>query len=487
MQLAPGRGNRWASLVTCSLRRAGHVGILCPQSSFSPMIPRNMAPLNLCGEPVSPPQNRRRLNAPVSTRPPLLGQAPLPWLRCACSDGHQLARSWAGPRQSRCPRAAVEPEAEGVTTGLSACRARQSLPPVVADQVLAPSPCPGVFVGKGGSVGQIPRPSQADRRQVAAEVSCVCAGLPCPGWRSRGVCEASSRHSELLLVPPLPQPAPAPPPEGGPAGGVLLAPHHRPPISLPTYAVSLKHGARVTRDSLLSRAGKGWLAIAERERRAADEAKPLGPFGVPAWGPEDAAPLCAAQNPAVADQQRPAHPRGGTAGELGPYEGEYQTLIIATVQTGIDTGKKRNPRRACGKNFSPGSGGLKSRNAGGKAHKCSVCGKFFLSGSKLIIHQRTHTGEKPYECSACGKTFRSSSVLYRHQRTHTGEKPHKCPVCERRFSSNSNLSRHQRIHTGEKPFECSDCGKSFIQRANLNKHHRIHTSDGKSEGGFGTN
>nr|XP_028574341.1 zinc finger protein 24-like isoform X2 [Podarcis muralis] len=240
-------------------------------------------------------------------------------------------------------------------------------------------------------------------------------------------------------------------------------------------------------DQEASKLGKEWMAAHQREAFTAEDS---GQAGVSLWKAEEVVAQCRFQENAAASQERPEGQlrtySGGEGDGSVPCVGDYTALIVTTVQAGVDTGKKRNACRAYGKSFSPGSGMLKSRRAGAKAHKCQVCGKFFLSGSKLIIHQRTHTGEKPYECSSCGKTFRSSSVLYRHQRIHTGEKPHKCPVCGRRFGSNSNLNRHQRIHTGEKPYECAECGKSFIQRANLNKHHKIHQGDGKSRESFST-
>ena len=34
-------------------------------------------------------------------------------------------------------------------------------------------------------------------------------------------------------------------------------------------------------------------------------------------------------------------------------------------------------------------------------HECDVCGKMFLSPSKLAVHMRTHTNERPYECDVC--------------------------------------------------------------------------------------
>ncbi|XP_033014404.1 zinc finger protein 24-like [Lacerta agilis] len=251
----------------------------------------------------------------------------------------------------------------------------------------------------------------------------------------------------------------------------------------PLYAETKEEEEEEEEDQEASKLGKEWTAAHERESFTAEDS---GPAGVSLWKAEEAVPQCHFQENASACQERPEgqlrnYPGGDGDGSV-PLGGDYTALLVTTVQAGVDTGKKRNTCRAYGKSSSM----LKSRRGGAKAHKCQVCGKFFLSGSKLIIHQRTHTGEKPYECSSCGKTFRSSSVLYRHQRIHTGEKPHKCSVCGRRFGSNSNLNRHQRIHTGEKPYECAECGKSFIQRANLNKHHKIHQGEGKSREGFST-
>lgn len=211
----------------------------------------------------------------------------------------------------------------------------------------------------------------------------------------------------------------------------------------------------------------------------------IGSQGVSTWKVEKIMSQGCEQECPSMSQERPDYPQGiYSADEPVPCGGGYKALITATVQKGTDAGKKRSGRSSYGKSVSQNSSIPKSSYPGGKAHKCSVCGKYFLSTSKLIIHQRTHTGEKPFECPDCGKTFRCSSVLYRHQRIHTGEKPHKCCICGRRFSSNSNLSRHQRIHTGEKPFECSDCGKSFIQRVSLNKHLKIHMVDGKTGASF---
>ncbi|ELW48892.1 Zinc finger protein 614 [Tupaia chinensis] len=128
-----------------------------------------------------------------------------------------------------------------------------------------------------------------------------------------------------------------------------------------------------------------------------------------------------------------------------------------------------------------------------KPYICDDCGKGFTVKSRLIVHQRTHTGEKPYVCSECGKGFPAKIRLIGHQRIHTGEKPYVCSECGKGFTEKSHLNVHRRTHTGEKPYicsecgihqqthtgekpyKCNECGKAFRKKTCLIQHQRFHT------------
>ncbi|CAG9763105.1 unnamed protein product [Ceutorhynchus assimilis] len=105
-----------------------------------------------------------------------------------------------------------------------------------------------------------------------------------------------------------------------------------------------------------------------------------------------------------------------------------------------------------------------------KKHLCETCGKGFAQRSKLVIHERVHTGYKPYACAHCGKCFTKKDYLVMHERVHSGEKPYGCEYCGKRFSQGAPLRIHLRIHTGEKPYECSLCKARFSSKSALKCH-----------------
>ncbi|KAI8987728.1 hypothetical protein BDF20DRAFT_286254 [Mycotypha africana] len=112
-------------------------------------------------------------------------------------------------------------------------------------------------------------------------------------------------------------------------------------------------------------------------------------------------------------------------------------------------------------------------------YKCQFCDKTYRKPSKVIEHERSHTGERPYICNypGCGKSYMRSTHLSIHQQTHKNVKEFVCSYenCTKAYTLKQHLQRHEKTHISPL-LECDypGCEAKFAKRYQLRWHKASH-------------
>merc|ERR1719369_1266476 len=102
-----------------------------------------------------------------------------------------------------------------------------------------------------------------------------------------------------------------------------------------------------------------------------------------------------------------------------------------------------------------------------------ICGKYFLSKSRLKQHTIIHNDNYKHPCSLCDRKFHQKANLEVHmERKHSPLNfisKHECTICGKSFSKFSLMKKHARSHDRNK-ISCEICRRKFSFEGNFKKH-----------------
>lgn len=117
---------------------------------------------------------------------------------------------------------------------------------------------------------------------------------------------------------------------------------------------------------------------------------------------------------------------------------------------------------------------------------CSICGRLYPDRSKLLAHEKSHSGIM-ISCEICDKKFVHKNYLRKHIRSvHSRERPFVCNVdgCEWTFAYQQCFKRHQARRHGmvRNRNACPICSKEFPESTyHLKRHLKAHANNTAKE------
>ena len=105
---------------------------------------------------------------------------------------------------------------------------------------------------------------------------------------------------------------------------------------------------------------------------------------------------------------------------------------------------------------------------------CPFCSRKCRTHQKLVSHcKRYHCQSLALKCTSCTKVFGDPYALKVHMRLHSSsERVNKCNICGRAYLTKSKLNEHSKVHIlGKLP--CEHCNKLFAESKTLSVHKKI--------------
>lgn len=112
------------------------------------------------------------------------------------------------------------------------------------------------------------------------------------------------------------------------------------------------------------------------------------------------------------------------------------------------------------------------RHSGIKSYTCEKCASTFYTMAELCNHKRWKHGKTDFKCDQCDFTSNKEQVMKRHRVKHCDQNI-PCTICGRFFLSNKRLVLHERVHFTEKKHGCSHCESRFFKRDSLRRHLKV--------------
>ena len=114
------------------------------------------------------------------------------------------------------------------------------------------------------------------------------------------------------------------------------------------------------------------------------------------------------------------------------------------------------------------------RSLGPDVVVCPFCSRKCRTHQKLVSHcKKCHCQSLALKCTSCIKVFGDSYALKVHMRLHSSsERVHKCHICGRAYLTKSKLNEHSKVHILGKLL-CEHCKRLFADSKSLSEHKKI--------------